>query len=50
MKTQLKDVTPAQFAYTNPAVPAWVSEMGLEWLYNFLAKSEDLWRSPVRQS
>jgi UDP-N-acetyl-D-mannosaminuronic acid transferase (WecB/TagA/CpsF family) len=50
MKTQLKDVFLAQPTQFNPAVPRWVSEMGLEWLYNLLAKSEDLWRSPVRQN
>lgn len=50
MKTQLNDVFLANSAYVNSAVPRWVSEMGLEWLYNLLAKSEDLWRKPARQN
>lgn len=50
MKTQLRDVFLAQSAYVNPSVPRWVSEMGLEWLYSLLAKTDVFWSKPVRQS
>jgi UDP-N-acetyl-D-mannosaminuronic acid transferase (WecB/TagA/CpsF family) len=35
--------------YSEPAIPSWVSEMGLEWLYMLLAKSE-AWKSTARLS
>lgn len=35
--------------YSEPAIPQWVSEMGLEWLYVLLSKSE-AWKGTARLS
>lgn len=50
MKTQLKDVVFTYSVYSNPSIPRWVSEVGLEWLYELLSKSDSLWRKAARQS
>lgn len=34
-------------AYSESIIPQWVSEMGLEWLYVLLSKSES-WKSTAR--
>lgn len=36
--------------YAVSGIPNWVSEMGLEWLYLLIAKSDNLWRGMARQS
>ncbi len=41
MKSQLT-------SYNAPAIPQWVSDMGLEWLYELLAKSNVSWKLSVR--
>jgi UDP-N-acetyl-D-mannosaminuronic acid transferase (WecB/TagA/CpsF family) len=48
MKTQLKDVVFSN-TFSNTEVPNWVSEMGLEWLYRLLSKT-DTWSGAARQS
>lgn len=47
MKTQLKDVVFSS-NFSNSQIPNWVTEMGLEWLYNLLSKS-DAWSGAARQ-
>lgn len=48
MKTQLKDVVFSN-NFSSSEIPHWVSEMGLEWLYRLLSKS-DSWNGAARQS
>jgi UDP-N-acetyl-D-mannosaminuronic acid transferase (WecB/TagA/CpsF family) len=40
MKTQLNDVILRNSVDSASEVPAWVREMGLEWLYKLLSKSD----------
>lgn len=41
MKTRLTDVISGNSVDTAPEVPTWVSDMGLEWLYKLLSKSDN---------
>lgn len=50
MKSQLKDIVSTQHVYSDSSIPQWVSEMGLEWLYNLLSKSDIFWTGIARQS
>lgn len=35
-------------AYSTPVIPQWVSEVGLEWLYELLAKTSVNWKLSAR--
>lgn len=35
---------PATKTASDDAIPAWISDMGLEWLYRLLARVDEAWK------